>query len=213
MCQDLIDRIVAQGKFKTAEEIYSLMNVIFTFAVENHIINRKPSDAVLLEPHEPESGSALTKLEEQLLLEGTAKEPLFQIGLAILLYCGLRPNELKTAVIEGEFIKAVNSKRHNKKVEYKLVPIIDRLRPFLANGIPELPTPQLLRRRMKAILPDHRLYDLRTTFHTRCREANVEENALKEFMGHSFGTLGNAYTDFSKSVAYLLKEGKKLNEW
>ena len=212
-CQELIDRITEQGKYKTADEVYSLMNVIFTFAVENHIIDRRPSDAVLLEAYQADSGTALTKEEEAQLLAGVANEPTYQVAIALALYTGLRPNELESAVIEGKFIKAINSKRHNKKTEYKLIPIIKRLRPYIANGIPTLPPPKLIRRRMKAILPDHRLYDLRTTFYTRCQEMNVAETALKEFMGHSFGTLGNAYSDLSKSVTYLLKEGEKLNSW
>lgn len=214
-CQNLLDQVIEAEKFKTADELYSLMNCIFAFAVDNHIIDRRPCDAVILEGYEAKSGVALTKEEERILFERTT-EPGFDVALALALYCGLRPNELKSAVIEGDFIRAVNSKRHKKKnsaTEYKLIPIIDRLRPYLKNGIPQLPTPQLLRRRVKAALPDHKLYDLRTTFQTRCREANMEENAIKAFMGHSFGPLGNAYTDFSKSTAYLLKEGKKLNSW
>ena len=39
----------------------------------------------------------------------------------------------------------------------------------------------------------------------------MAENALKEFVGHSLGALGNAYTDLSDE--YLLSEGKKLDNW
>ncbi|MBQ5927459.1 MAG: hypothetical protein IIX01_06015, partial [Clostridia bacterium] len=116
------------------------------------------------------------------------------------------------AFVKGAFVVAVNSKRKNGKVEYKRIPISKRLKPFLPKeGKLELCNPIVLRNELKKILPNHKLYDLRTTFYTRCKECNVSENALKEFAGHSLGTLGNAYTDLSDE--YLLKEGKKLDRW
>ena len=60
----------------------------------------------------------------------------------------------------------------------------------------------------KEILPNHKLYDLRTTFYSRCIECGVADVAQKLFVGHSLGELGNAYTDVSDE--YLLKEGKKI---
>ena len=44
---------------------------------------------------------------------------------------GLRPNEYKTARIEGDFIVANNSKRKNGKVELKKIPITPMLKPYL----------------------------------------------------------------------------------
>ena len=127
------------------------------------------------------------------------------------MYTGLRPNELSTAKIQGDFIIAINSKRKNGKIEYKRIPIIDALRPYIDKEIPELPTIQLLRRRVSAALPNHKLYDLRTTFYTRCDEFGVAAPARDEFVGHSGGALTNAYRDLSDE--YLLREGRKLNDW
>ena len=64
---------------------------------------------------------------------------------------------------------------------------------------------------VRATLPGHKLYDLRTTFYTRCQELGVESAARDEFVGHSLGALGNTYTDLSNE--YLLKEGRKLDNW
>ena len=82
---------------------------------------------------------------------------------------GMRPNEYKTARIEGDFIIAVNSKRKNHKIEYKRIPITPMLKPYL-KGVTELTfcRVETLRKKFNEILPGHKLYDLRTTFYTRC---------------------------------------------
>ena len=209
-CQTLIEGIQAEGKGKTADEIYSLLSIIFKGAIAYGIITKSPLAIVQIQKHVYQHGVALSKDEEKLLLTRLI-EPDFKIAAAIALYTGLRPNELETAKINGDFIIAINSKRKNKKVEYKRIPIIDALRPYLKNGIPTLPTPQLLRRRVSAALPNHKLYDLRTTFYTRCDEYGVSQPARDEFVGHSGGALTNAYRDLSDE--YLLKEARKLNEW
>ena len=209
-CKALLDRISAEGKGKTVDELHSLMNIIFKGAIAHGLIVRNPLDIIVHVEHERESGKALTREEEAQLFEHLT-EPLYILGAALALYTGLRPNELKTARIEGDFIVAVNSKRKTKTVEYKKIPIIDKLRPFLFDGIAELPTIKLLRRRIKEALPDHKLYDLRTTFYTRCDELDVAPPARDHFVGHSSGKLTNAYRNLSDE--YLLKEGKKLNLW
>ena len=94
---------------------------------------------------------------------------------------------------------------------YKKIPICNALCPYL-DGITEIELPIALKtlwKKFKSILPNHTLYDLRTTFYTRCKEKGVAEPALMEFVGHSVGALGNAYTDLSDE--YLLREGEKLN--
>ena len=72
----------------------------------------------------------------------------------------------------------------------------------------EFPSEQVMRDRFNEILPHHILYDLRTTFYTRCKECGIADAARDEFVGHSLGALGNAYTDLSDE--YLLREGEKF---
>ena len=59
------------------------------------------------------------------------------------------------------------------------------------------------------MFPSYTLYDLRTTFNTRCVECHVDDNARKLMMGHSLGKLANAYTDVSDD--YLIKEAAKIS--
>ena len=207
-CQEVIDKVLSSGYERTAQDVFSLLNGIFKTAIAHNLIDRNPLAILLPVSHEREHGKALTKAEELKLLELTAGTP-YQLMFAVALYTGLRPNEFSTAHIEGEFIIAVNSKRKMKKVEYKKIPVTPMLRPYL-DGVTELKfyIVECIREKFRSILPNHKLYDLRTTFYTRCQECGVSDVARMEFVGHSLGKLGNAYTDLSDE--YLLKEGNKL---
>ena len=204
--QRLLDDIKDKGLEKTADECHSILNCTFKMAIAHCVMQSNPIATVFHTSHERKSGKALSKEEEAKLLSesGTLK-----IYFAFALYTGLRPNEYYTAQIEGRMIIAVNSKRKHKRVEYKRIPISPMLEPHLV-GVEKLdfPTLKYLREKFRAILPSHRLYDLRTTFYTRCKECGVGDAARDEMMGHSLGKLGNAYTDLSDE--YLFREAKKL---
>lgn len=207
-CQIMLDKIIASGKGKTYEEVYSLLNVIFKMAIKHDIITRNPLDIVFKEKHIKTHGKALSKIEELKLLNETKGTP-YNLMFATALYTGLRPNEFKTAKIEGEFIIAKNSKQKDGKIHYKKIPITPMLKPYLIDvtDITFYGTNRISEK-IRAILPGHRLYDLRTTFYTRCQECGVAEVALKKFMGHSLGGLADTYTDLSDE--FLLKEGAKI---
>lgn len=208
-CQELIDKVLSSGFERTAQDIFSLLNGIFKMAIAHNVLDRNPLAVILPVTHEREHGKALTKLEERELLEASAGTP-YQLMFAVALFTGLRPNEYSTARIEGEFIIAVNSKRKTKKVEYKKIPITPMLKPYLV-GVTELKffIVECIREKLRSILPNHKLYDLRTTFYTRCQECGVADVARMEFVGHSLGKLGNTYTDLSDN--FLYNEGLKLN--
>lgn len=207
-CQELIDKLNTEGKGKTAEDIYTLQNKIFKAAVKHNVMINNPIDMVIYVKHEREHGKALTKQEEKTLLE-SVKGTNFQVMFAIALYTGMRPNEYATAKLNGRFIVAVNSKRKNGKIEYKKIPITPMLKPYI-DGLEEIEFASLriMRDKFNKLFPEHRLYDLRTTFYTRCQECEVAPVARDEFMGHSLGALGNAYTDLSDD--FLYDEGQKL---
>lgn len=199
------------NKGRTEDYLYSQLNQIFKAAVNHGLIQLNPLAMCFHKHHEHKHGNAISKINENRLLkafEGT----IYQMYFAIVLYTGLRPNEYTTATIDGEFIKAVNSKQRNRnegEVVYKRIPIAPMLKPYL-QGVEnlEFPTPRMLENRFKKVLPEHKLYDMRTTFQTRCSECGIPDNVIGVFMGNSIGRLKEAYTDFSDE--YLLKEGEKL---
>ena len=218
-CKTILDDVKKQGKGKTADELYSLMNAIFNAAITHKIVEYNPLSTVLHIQHDREEGKALAPIDEQKLLAWLPSSDC-AVEIALLLFCGLRANEMENEKnpprICGEFVKAVNSKRHFRdktKTEYKFIPICNYLRQFIGNEIIISHSARATRKRLQSILPNYTLKDLRTTFYTKCQMFGVAEPALKEFMGHSFGKLGNAYSDLTKYGDYLTKEGEKLNQW
>ena len=207
-CQELLDRLIEEDKVRTEENVFTMLNMIFKAAVKHGVMTHNPIDMVFHTKHEREHGKALSKDEERLLLKKTAGTP-YQKMFAIGLYTGLRPNEYKTAVVEENFIVANNSKRKNGKVELKKIPITPMLKPYL-EGNTELHFTRLeqIRHKFNGILPNHKLYDLRTTFYTRCMECGVAEVATKTFVGHALGGMADTYTDLSDEFLYT--EGQKL---
>lgn len=205
-CQFLIDDL--SDTPKTAHEILSLLNVIFKSAIKHKLIDDNPCDTVYITEYEKQHGKALTKSEETHLLTETKGTP-FQEMFAVALYTGLRPNEYCTAYIDNGFIVARNSKQKNRGEHKKKIPITAMLEPYLSScNILNFYSLKRLRERFKSIFPEHKLYDLRTTFYTRCQECGVSEIARKLFVGHSLGGLADTYTDVSDE--YLIKEAQKL---
>ena len=204
-CQELIDRIQESGKGKTADEVYSLLSVIIKMAMRFGIVQRNPLEIVYHEKHERINGKVL-KIDDikRLIASKNKYLPYYMIAL----YTGLRPNEYEKFTINGNFIVAVNSKRKNGKTEYKKIPIMRELKPFLTGNFAKIPPYEQLRIEYKTILPDFSLKDLRKTFNSRCIECGVNEIVRKLWMGHSLGELGKAYTELSDE--YFLKEAKKF---
>ena len=207
-CQQLLDSLTEQDKLRTEENVYTMLNMLFKAAIKHAVIEHNPMDLVFHTKHEREHGKALTKEEELKLLTETEGTP-YQQMFAVALYTGLRPNEYKTAYIENGFIVANNSKRKNGKTELKKIPITPMLAPYVKEG-DELKFYRLeqIRHKFNSILPGHKLYDLRTTFYTRCTECGIAEVAIKKYVGHTLGGLADTYADLSDE--FLIKEGQKL---
>ena len=207
-CQQLLDSLIDQDKLRTEENVYTMLNMLFKAAVKHAVIEHNPMDMVFHTKHERKHGKALTKDEERKLLTETEGTP-YQQMFAVALYTGLRPNEYKTAYIENGFIVANNSKRKNGKIELKKIPIMPMLAPYVKEG-DELMFYRLeqIRHKFNSILPGHKLYDLRTTFYTRCTECGIAEVAIKKYVGHTLGGLADTYADLSDE--FLIKEGQKL---
>lgn len=209
---------------KKKDDVHSLLNQIFNCAVKHGLITLNPLGMCFYKKRKKKHGEAISIEEEKRLLTSFDGTP-YQLYYAVIIYTGLRPCEYHTAVLEGDFIRAVNSKRHDLdegEVEYKYIPITPMLRPYL-KGIENISIPRSrsLLKRFKKVLPNHKLYDMRTTFETRCDQCKIPDNVIGVIMGNSIGksdkdNLGNelkkAYTDINDKdyMRYIYEECQKL---
>ena len=206
-CKTLLDEIKAQGKGKTADEVHSLLNQTFKMAIAYNLIQRNPLAVIPHVLHEKISGLPLTKDEETLLL--TTCKPKYRVIFAVYLYCGIRPGEIYSAKIDGNFVVCENIKQKDHKVHYKKIPISKKLLPFI---LQDLTPPKLdyIRNEFRRILPNHTLKDCRKTFSSRCQECGVKRDVVKMWMGHVLGDiLGKHYTTFTDE--FMLAEIAKID--
>ena len=214
-CTEFINTMRAKDIERTLESCYGLLKRIFAAALEEELIHRNPMAKIKPVKHERENGIPLSIAEERIFLKNIRGEK-YEALLLIALYTGLRPCEIPSARIEGNFIVARNRKQKNtRKIVFKKIPVTPMLRPYLALLERDLPiltedfSMNAYRTAFQRAIAGHRLYDLRDTFATRCQECGVPENVVQIWMGHSPRTLlGSVYTKFSDD--YLLREGKKV---
>lgn len=211
-CQVFIDELDATGKGKTTDEMFSILNGIFKYAVNRGVIPLNPMSCVIHLPHKTKHGKALTLEEEKRLFDATLGTE-FQLMFAIALYTGMRPNEYQTASLHNGIIICKNSKRKNLRpgeIEWKRIPVCPMLAPFLKDVSEiEMYIPETLRDKFNTIFTNHTLKDLRTTFYTRCETCGVSDKARDEMIGHSSNALHDAYSDLPDD--YLIAEANKIN--
>lgn len=208
-CKGLLDKIKRKGLYKTADDVHTLMNQIFKYAIAFGIVQKNPLAVVPYRQHQRKNGSRLTTSEIEKLF--AASKPQYRVFFAIYLYTGIRPGEMSSAKICGSFIETINSKRKNHMPEMKKIPITQALAQYLQKEIPQLPRKECLRLEFKRILPNHTLKDCRMTFNSVCKECGVNDNARKFFMGHAIGVLDKAYTEFTDE--FLIAEAAKIDAY
>ena len=119
----------------------------------------------------------------------------------ILLFFGLRPCELEDAHFEEDFLIARNAKRKGGKIEYKKIPISERIQGRINFSIDFSKTASVavLEKKFNLIFPAEDLtpYCLRHTFATVCQQY-VRPDIVDIWMGDSPERLvGRVYTHFS----------------
>ena len=197
-----IDAVMKDVKPRKYEELRTLFNGIFKYAVASGIIQHNPVALIKFKRAERQTRDALPKDEIIAFLE-RIKQPKYdeiRQAMYLLYFFGLRPCEVDNeAHKEGNFLIARNRKRKNGKIEYKKIPI-----PTQAQGLIDWNKPLTFQTQskyaqdelIKDLLGGKTGYYLRHTFSTVCQQY-VRPDIVDIWMGDSPQRLvGKVYTHF-----------------
>lgn len=197
-----IDTVMKGVKPRKYEELRTLFNGIFKYAVASGIIQHNPVALIKFKRAERQTRDALPKNEIIAFLE-RIKQPKYdeiRQAMYLLYFFGLRPCEVDNdAHKEGNFLIARNRKRKNGKIEYKKIPIptqaqglIDWNKPLTFQTTSKYAQDELI----KDLLSGKTGYYLRHTFSTVCQQY-VRPDIVDIWMGDSPQRLvGKVYTHF-----------------
>ena len=196
-----LDKVMKEVKPRKYEELRTLFNGIFKYAMASGILTHNPVALIKFKRSERQTRGALSEDEIKAFLErikATKYDSIRQFAY-VLYFFGLRPCEIDQETHrEGEFLIARNRKRKNGKIEYKKIPI-----PTQAQGLIDWDKPlttNLHRLKindiMKELLDGKTAYYLRHTFATTCQQY-VRPDIVDIWMGDSPTRLvGRVYTHF-----------------
>ena len=196
-----LDKIMKEVKPRKYEELRTLFNGIFKYAIASGILTNNPVALIKFKRAERQNRECLSEDEIKAFLERIKDVKFNDIRqfAYILYFFGLRPCEIDEETHrEGDFLMARNRKRKNGKIEYKKIPIpkqaenlIDWNKPLTA-GLHRLK----LNDTMKELLAGKTAYCLRHTFATICQQY-VRPDIVDIWMGDSTTRLvGRVYTHF-----------------
>lgn len=189
------------------EELRTLFNGIFKYAVASGLIQNNPVALIKFKRAERQNREVLSEDEIKAFLGRIkdAKYDKIRQFAYILYFFGLRPCEIDEETHrEGDFLITRNRKRKNGKIEYKKIPIPTQAQELIDWDKPL--TTDLHRLKindiMKELLADKTAYCLRHTFATICQQY-VRPDIVDIWMGDSPDRLvGKVYTHFPDDFMY-----------
>lgn len=181
---------------RIAEDVKTLLNQLFEYAVGNNYITSNPMKAVIVRKHYREKGKALSPEELATFKSKLESHPVYKLPLLIFLYTGCRRSEYKSISFDfnSGFITIKNSKlkehqRHKESCLTRNVPILKALLPFeqeIKQDNWRNVNLDILHHEFADIMPGMRLNYLRHTFQTYCRVFASKE-MVNLWSGHSLG--------------------------
>ena len=205
-----ITAVMLQGYFekltsystRIAEDVKTLLNQFFEYAIGNNFITINPMRAVKVLRHVRENGQALSR-EQIENLKVVIKNTKYEIPFLILLYTGVRGSEYHS--LQFDFTKntvtITNSKlKAYQKQKFREIPILPVLKQYqieIERGTWREIKLQEIERRYTDFVKVGRLNWLRHTFQTYC-SLKASNELVNFWAGHDLGgnMTAKVYTHF-----------------
>ena len=208
-----IQKIFDSVTTRNAEDIRTIFNGVFNYAIANNLIDRSPMSVVVVKKHEREKGERLSREQEiQFLkkIKGHEKET----TIKLYLYTGARPSELETIKFDwknGTFTLHNSKLKSYQKEQTRTIPIF----PTLYDMKDEIEKAEIFNatsigKYFRKYFPGYQVKTLRHTFTSKCKEQKVSSELVNYWTGHTIGndTSAKIYTHFD--IDFQKEEAKKI---
>ncbi|MBQ9480824.1 MAG: hypothetical protein IJU84_01515 [Clostridia bacterium] len=211
----VLQKIFDSVSTKNGEEIRTILNGMFEYAIANGLIDRSPMSVVIIQKHERINGERLTRKQEEKLLQ-TIKGSEYETAIKLYLYTGARPSELKSIKFDwnkGTFSLQNSKLKSYQKEQTRTLPIFSTLF-AIKDEILTIDTTKInstyLGRYFNSLGSGYQVKTLRHTFTSKCKEQGVLPELVNYWTGHAIGsdTSAKIYTHFE--MEFQKKEAEKI---
>ena len=209
----VLQKIFDNVSTKNAEELRTILNGMFEYAIASGLIDRSPMPVIIIKKHERQIGERLSKEQERNLLDAV-KGTEIETTIKLFLYTGARPSELKTITFDwqnGTFTLLNSKLKSYQKETSRTVPIF----PTLYSIKEEIDACKIVN---EAYISKYfwsrnmgfQVKSLRHTFTSKCKEQGVLPELVNFWTGHTPGkdTSARIYTHFE--MDFQKNEAKKV---
>ena len=208
-CQSILNALRGEGKKRTAETVNSLLKWICNGAMADGYLASNVMRMVKIPKHRRSAGKRIPSEQVQAFLEQEPKEN-YDYLIRFLLYTGLRPVEMKSAVFTGDFVTVKNAKTPtHEEATFRTLPIHSQLKPYIPKIMEILQySTDCLNHKFKRRFPDFRLYDCRHTFTSVAQESGADKAWIDYVTNHvsAQNVTDRVYTHWSNSFSILQME-------
>ena len=205
-CQQILNVLKEKGVGRMKEEVKLILRWVCSAAVADGFLRTDVMQNVKTTKHRRTTGKQIPAAEVRAYLEQEPQEN-YDYLIRFLLYTGLRPAEIKSAVFLGNFVTVKNAKtRIDEEPTFRRIPVHSALQPYVKKIQTVLTySTDALNHKFKRRFPAFRLYDCRHTFTTRVQECGANKAWVDYVTNHraAQNTTDRVYTHWSDEFSIL----------
>lgn len=206
-CQRVLNVIKEKGLGRTGEDVNSILRWTCSAALADGLLSVNPMTNTKILKHYRKNGKQIPAAAVREYLSQEPRES-YDYLIRLLFFTGLRPAEIKSLTLDGEFFVVKNAKTPTgAPPTYRRIPIHTALKPYL-DGIKANLTysADVLSHKFHRRFPaDYQLYDTRHTFTSRVQECGAGKSWVDYVTNHkgAMNVTDRVYTHWSDDFSIL----------